>query len=89
MVYAGRRGKKIGEVIDSRVHADNCPLCESLLNKDTLKAKDIKRLQEIDQNLSKAKFNLDEAVRNRINRVTQDLKNHVKTHRSNSGIRTF
>lgn len=69
----GAQGQRVGEVIDLRVHADNCPLCESLLNKDTLKPKDIKRLQEIDQNLSKAKFNLDEAVQS-MDRLTPKLE---------------
>lgn len=69
----GAMGQRVRKTIDARANGDECPLCQSLLNKDSSKPKDVKRLQEIDQQLSKSKHELDEAVK-AIDRLRPELE---------------
>lgn len=59
----GAQGVQIADTINLRVSATNCPLCDSVLSKDSSRSNGIGRLKEIDEELSKIQVRVDEAVK--------------------------
>lgn len=57
----GAHGASVAAEIQSRAHGDDCPLCGSKVEKERARAKDIARLKELDEALSKVKVQLDTA----------------------------
>jgi len=72
-VLCGSSGKMVVKQIKDRINMKKCPLCESPVEEGKINNKIVEKLQQIDQNLMKAKMELEEVMKI-MNRLNSELK---------------